>query len=220
METIPTEFTYFAWNIDLHTAGPFVRPSDHRRSALEKIRRVARDLDAHNGVHRVRLFESTFIPPLPDRPRFDVILLTDSDGPVRAEFDVARKRHDVPDPALVTAATNAARFGDTDNLDGPILLNHFVGETDPQTAISAWKTISQWYASVLDVTNSTLLEFEPGTPYLIVNYAVVPGPVPRFMANQLLRPSFYRNVNRRLGKIGARARPLFAKRVAYAEGGA
>ncbi|MGN2638135.1 hypothetical protein ACTD5D_18440 [Nocardia takedensis] len=216
-ETIPTEFTYIAWNIDLHTLGPFVKSSRTRKAALDGIRAIARELAETAGVRTVRLFESTFIPPLRNSPRFDVILLIDSDAPVREIFEAARARHRTPSPALVTNAVNAARFGDTDGSDGPVLLNHFVGNAPAQTATTAWKTISQWYASVLGVTNSTLLELAPGTPFIIVNYAIVPGPVPRFMADQLLRPSFYRNVTRRLNEIGIAARPLFAQRIAYSD---
>ncbi|KAA0021675.1 hypothetical protein [Antrihabitans cavernicola] len=216
-ETIPTEFTYYGWNIDLHTIGPFVKGSRTREAALEGLRRVARELDELGSVHRVRLFESTFIPPLPNKPQFDVVLLIDSEGSVRDDFESARSRHDVPKPEFVAAARNAARFGDTDDTDGPVLLNHFVGEASPQVATEAWKEISQWYESVLKVTNSTLLEFEPGTPFVIANYVVVPGTVLRFMANQVLRPSFYRNVTARLTISGLQAKPLFAQRVAYSE---
>ncbi|MFI7529477.1 hypothetical protein [Nocardia salmonicida] len=218
VETIPTAFTYFAWNIDLHTVGPFVRGSRTRTEVLGNLESLARDLNTGNNLHHVRLFESTFIPPLPNAPRFDIVLLVDSVESICDEFDLARARHDVPAPDVVTGALNAARFGDTDRTDGAVLLNHFIGDARPRDAIDAWQSISQWYATVLGVTNSTLLEFEDGAPWVIANYVVVPGTVVHFMANQLLRPSFHNNVTRRLRRADIAARPLFARRVDFDPG--
>ena len=212
-ETIPTAFTYVAWNIDLHTVGPFVRSSKTRTAALGQLRALTRELNDASAVRRARLFESTFIPPLPNAPRFDVVLLVDGEGAVHEAIDHARARHGVQVPDVVAGATNAARFGDTDRTEGPVLLNHFVGEATPQSAIDTWKAISEWYESVLGVTNSTLLEFEAGAPFVVANYVVVPGTVVKFMINQLLRPSFHSNVTRRLKRAGIVARPLFARPV-------
>ncbi|MDH6245541.1 hypothetical protein [Mycobacterium sp. OTB74] len=61
--------------------------------------------------------------------------------------------------------------------------------------------------------NSTLLAFDDASRFVIVNYASIPGPVVRFMADQLLRPSFRTNVMGPLASVDARALPLFARRV-------
>ena len=63
------------------------------------------------------------------------------------------------------------------------------------------------------MTNSTLIEFTDSQPFAVMNYASIPGPVTRFMLDQMLRPSFYRNVTGRLKKIGARPLPVFARRI-------
>lgn len=50
-------------------------------------------------------------------------------------------------------------------------------------------------------------------PFLIMNYAVIPGRVMPFLAGQLLRPSFYRGVRRRLREFEITPFPLFARRL-------
>ena len=46
-----------------------------------------------------------------------------------------------------------------------------------------------------------------------MNYESIPGPVVRFMSDQLLRPSFRTKVLDPLKGVDARALPVFARRV-------
>ena len=82
-----------------------------------------------------------------------------------------------------------------------------------QFACLAWRAVSRWYDRALHVDNSTLLQFEQPAPFLLMNYARIPGSVPAFMAQQLLRPSFHREVRAVLRREGLRAYPIFLRRV-------
>lgn len=206
-------FVYVAWRIDLHLRGPFVRPSADRRRFITDLRAMAGKLRESAAVTRVRCLESTFIVPIPGHPQFDVMMLVDGDGDVLSAVSDAIEASGGPAPTLTTTAVNKFRYGDTDSLDGPILLNHFTAGAPSKQVADTWNQISQWYGSVLGVTNSTLLEFADGAPYLVMNYASIPGPVIRFMLDQILRPSFHRNVTGRLKSVDARALPVFARRV-------
>lgn len=210
---VPGTFVYVAWKIDLRLRGPFVRSSAERQRFITDLRTMADTLRGSAGIARVRCLESTFIAPVAQHPRFDVAMLADgNDGVSSAVGDVLRASG-APTPTLMCTAANTIRYGDTDSLGGPILLNHFAASSSPQKVADTWEEISRWYGSVLGVTNSTLLEFTDGAPYAVMNYASIPGPVVRFMLDQLLRPSFYRNVTARLNSVGARPLPVFARRI-------
>lgn len=200
------------WAIDVHLRGPFLRPSQERQRQLASLAVHMRDLSSRQGVPNVRLLEVTFIAPMPGHPVMDVAAIID--GPdAGAAVRAWLAETDLPEPSLVLAGHNAARFGDTDALGDPILLNHFLGSASAGEAEAAWRDASVWYERTLGVSNSTLLAFEQPSPFVIMNYASIPGPVPRFMAQQLLRPSFYRQVGKRLLKAGVRPSPVFARRV-------
>lgn len=206
-------FLYLAWNLNLRLAGPFVLPSRERRRQLDVARSVVAQLEGIPGMGDVRLFESTFVVPLPGGPRFDAALLIDGD---EEAIDSARQvveRAGLGEPAFVASARNVERFGDTDSMDGPILLNHFISSRTADEVAHVWSGISDWYGRVLGVDNSTLLAFDDSSRFAVMNYASVPGPVVRFMANQLMRPSFRRYVLTPLAKVDARALPVFARRV-------
>lgn len=215
-ETSPIRgtFVYVAWRVDLRLRGPFVRASaDRQRFIGDGLPAVTGRLRESAAVARVRCLESTFIAPVADHPRFDVMMLVDGGDDVSSFVSAAIEASGVPAPALVCDAVNAVRFGDTDSQTGPILLNHFVSGSPSAQVVETWTKISQWYGSVLGVTNSTLLELTGDAPFAVMNYASIPGPVVRFMLDQLLRPSFYRNVNAPLKAADARALPIFARRV-------
>lgn len=208
-DPLPGTFTYVAWR----AAGPrpvLVPRSSSRRALLPRLEEcLAAALPADATL---RLFEATSIAPVPGRPTNDVIALVNSTQDVTGAIRDALADAGLP-PELILRARNVARFGDTEAHPGPILLNHFVGTATPSAAAEAWSSISNWYASTLGVDNSTLLQFEPGAPFVITNYVGIPTPVPTFMAGQLLRPSFYRRVAAPLAKLGLRACPVFARRV-------
>lgn len=206
-------FLYVAWNTHLRLVGPFVLPSRMRRAQLGALRGAVAQLEGVPGIGGIRLLESTFVVPLKDGARVDVVMLVDGSDEA---IDVARRVIDhsgAGEPSFVAFASNVERFGDTDALGGPILLNHFTSSRSAEDVARAWSGISDWYGEVLGVDNSTLLTFEGSSRFVAVNYASIPGPVVRFMADQLLRPSFRSNVLGPLGSVDARALPVFARRV-------
>jgi hypothetical protein len=212
-EPLRSTFVYAAWSIDPVRIGPFVRSSPIRGQRIDKIRGIARELAQRADVEGVRVFEASFIPPLPGMPTYDVVIL------VHAQTNqCAAAIHDDPqlrgaEPATVFLATNAARFGDTETPASGvnILLNHFVGPSDRSAAVTAWREISGWYAARAGVDNSTLLCTEDSAPYVLVNYARLPGAVVAFILGQLLRPSFYRSVRPRLKRHRLTSLPLFVR---------
>jgi hypothetical protein len=190
-----------------------VLPSEVRRRQLAAVRGALAQLESIPGIGCARLLESTFVVPLTGGPRFDVaILINGSEEAIDAARQVI-ERSGVGEPSFVAAACNVERFGDTDALDGPILLNHFISSRSAEEVARVWSGISDWYGEVLGVDNSTLLAFDDSFRFVVVNYASIPGPVVRFMADQLVRPSFRENVLGPLKTVDARALPLFARRV-------
>ncbi|WP_375003490.1 hypothetical protein [Aeromicrobium sp. CTD01-1L150] len=108
----------------------------------------------------------------------------------------------------VLVGHNAARFGHTESDDGAVFLfNHFTvtGDADP---VQAWLSLTRWYVSKIGVDNSTALRtVGPGFP--LVNYARLPSNPPKFLLNQLLRPSFHRVVRGTLKRHEMQAFPGF-----------
>jgi hypothetical protein len=90
-------------------------------------------------------------------------------------------------------------------------LNHFTGPPDRSAAVDTWRQISGWYIAKTEVDNSTLLRTEEDAPYVVVNYARLPGAVVPFMLQQLLRPSFYRCVRALLKRHRLTSLPLFVR---------
>lgn len=212
-ERVPGKFLYLAWNVHLRLIGPFVAPSSARHRTLGSLQSGLTRLESIPGMGSVRLLESTFVAPLPGAPRFDVALLINGSDEAIAAARGLLAALDIGEPSLITSASNVQRFGDTDSSDGPILLNHFTSASSPEDVASVWSGISDWYGQVLGVDNSTLLAFEDPCGYVVMNYASIPGPVVRFMAGQLLRPSFRSQVIAPLKTVDARALPVFARRV-------
>ena len=210
----PGDLTHLAWNIDLHLTGPTVKSSRKRYDYRHLLVTLATRLREQDGVHVAHALEVTAIPPIKGGPRYDLALLVRSDEPLLDELIERTIVLGLPAPELALTARNGGRFGDTEGQDGQILLNHFVGEASSMDAVTAWKSVAHWYLDKLNVNNSTLLEYTtPGAPYLIMNYAVIPGKVLPFLAGMLLRPSFYSVVRKQLHDVGITPYPLFAKRV-------
>lgn len=206
-------FTHLAWNIDLVTRGPFVRESALRRDYQYRLASLAKKLRAE-GALTAHALAVEVIAPIKGGPRYDLALLVHT--PERSRDALLERTSSLgfPSPELAVSARNAGRFGDTEGESGAVLLNHFAGEASSESAVAAWKVLAEWYERALKVNNSTLLEYEQGSPFLIMNYAVLPGRVVPFLAQQLLRPSFHTHVRRRLGAAGISPFPLFARRFA------
>ncbi|MEB4613742.1 hypothetical protein [Leucobacter sp. M11] len=213
LEPHDAPYTYLAWSIDLRTTGPFVRKSTTRDGARASLLEIANDLRKHEDVEVVRVLETTFVPPMKGIPQYDLVLLVRAQGDYRPRILERTNDAGLPEPSLAATVNNAGLFGDTDAFDGPFMLNHFAGTTDPNAAVDAWKSVSRWYMDKLDVDNSTLLRFGAGEDWIIVNYARIPAPVPMFLIGQLFRPSFYRNVRAQLSEVGMDAFPIFTRRV-------
>ena len=206
-------FTCVTWNVDLRLAGAVVRASRRRDGCKEHLAGLARELAGEGGVRTAHALETTFIPPIAGGPRYDLALLVHGDRALGDDVVERATASGLPAPELVLTTRNSGRIADPEARDGEILLNHFAGRATRQDAVEAWRAVAPWYADTLGVDNSTLLETEPGAPYLIVNYAVIPGAVVPFLAGQLLRPSFHRVVRRRLRDAGITPCPVFTRRM-------
>jgi hypothetical protein len=215
LKPLNSVFVYVAWRVDPVRLGPFVRPSAVRSGKIGEFRGIAESLVRHAEVVGVRLFETSFIPPLPGMPIYDVFMLVETATRDAASAVVDERWLKEADPALVFLATNAARFGVTDNGDSRtnILLNHFTGTSNRPDAVAAWRQLSAWFAAKTGVDNSTLLQTEESAPYVLVNYARLPAAVIGFLVGQLLRPSFYRYVRVLLKRNHLRSLPLFVRNV-------
>lgn len=206
-------FTYVTWGVDVRLAGPVVRASARRDGHKGHLVELARELSGAGGVRTAHALEAAFIPPISGGPRYDLAVLVHGDRAVGDDVAERAAEGGLPAPEFVLTGRNSGRIGDTEARDGEILLNHFAGPVAPQDAVEAWSAVAPWYAETLGVDNSTLLEADAGSPFLIVNYAVIPGGVVPFLAGQLLRPSFHRVVRRRLRDAGITPYPVFTRRM-------
>lgn len=206
-------FTHLAWNIDLNLRGPFVKASQRRYDYQHRLVGLAKELRAE-GATTAHALEVTVVVPVKGGPQYDLALLVHAEDQMRDALIERTTSLGFPAPELAMTARNGGKFGDTEGQDGEILLNHFAGDTGSPVAVEAWKSVSEWYARALKVDNSTLLEFTPDAPFLIMNYAVLPGKTVPFLAGQLLRPSFYSVVRKQLHDVGITPFPLIARRLA------
>jgi hypothetical protein len=214
-EPLRSTFVYVAWSIDPARVGPFVRHSRARKEKIGEIAGFAELVSARTDIENLRLFETSVMPPLPDIPKYDVILLVRARNVDAARAIVGDLPASVDKPVAVFLAANDARFGDTERQTAKsnILLNHFAGQPDRPEALAAWRAVSGWYVDKLGVDNSTLLGPQDAHPFVMVNYVRIPGRVVAFLLNQLLRPSFYRYVRALLAKNELTSLPLFVKNI-------
>ncbi|WP_144008439.1 hypothetical protein [Parenemella sanctibonifatiensis] len=205
-------FTHLAWNIDLSLRGPFVKASKKRHEYQHRLVSLANELRTEGAI-TAHALAVTVVVPIKGGPQYDLALLVHANEQMRDALIERTTTLGFPKPELAMTARNGGRFGDTEGQDGEILLNHFTGDTSSRTAVAAWKSLSEWYARALKVDNSTLLEFTPDAPFLIMNYAVLPGKTVPFLAGQLMRPSFYSVVRKQLHDVGITPFPLIARRL-------
>ncbi|WP_029109309.1 hypothetical protein [Mycobacterium sp. URHD0025] len=208
-------FIYAGWRIDPVRVGPFLRVSTARADALDRLCEVARNVAERADVLAVNLFETTAIVPIPGAPPYDIVMLIRvRDVPAATELLHGATFADTH-PAMTFTARNGARFGVTDNgsPESNILLNHFCGAVEEASAIETWRTLSAWFAAKTGIDNSTLLVPDTTAPYVLVNYARIPGTVAGFMARQLLQPSFYRYVRPLLARHHLTSLPIFVRTI-------
>jgi hypothetical protein len=214
-EVLPGSFVYLGWSVDPKRVGPFVRGSAARDREQMRLQVVATGLARRADVLAVHLFRATFIVPVDGVPLHDLVMLIRvPDGAAAAEVLGAETLR-ATKPLVAFVARNGARFGLTED-ESPrpnILLNHFTGLGGEDDAIDAWRALSAWFGAKTGIDNSTLLVPEPSAPYVLVNYARIPGAVPAFMARQLLRPSFYRYVRTLLARQRLTSLPIFVRPV-------
>lgn len=215
LKPLNSVFVYAAWSVDPVRLGPFVRPSAVRSRKIDEFCGIAESLIRRAEVVSVRLFEASVIPPLPGMPIYDVVMLVETATRDAASTVAGERWLKEAEPAVELLATNAARFGVTDNGDprANILLNHFTGTSNRPDAVAAWRQLSAWFAAKTGVDNSTLLQTEESATYVLVNYARLPGAVVGFLLAQLLRPTFYRYVRVLLKRNHLRSLPLFVRNV-------
>lgn len=202
-------YVYAGYRIDPPERVPFVRASQERDAAEERLHTTQQELAARQDVVSSTLFRAVFMPPIHGAPRHDLLLLVRTATPDSAAGVVDALAGRDPRPATVFGAVNTHRIGETEaELTGTFLFNHFTG-ADPDAATTVWKGLTGWYTAKLGVDNSTLLVPEPGGPFAIINYVRLPrGPL-GFLVDQLRRPSFHTFVRRRLRHGGLRALPVF-----------
>jgi hypothetical protein len=212
-EPLPYGYLYAGLEIDPPGRAPFVRRSARREEALEECKAVAGRLEALGGVVRATVYRAVLIPPIVGAPRFDAVVLVQTDSPeaiagVRSSEAFGRLGAD-----FVMGARNARRIGDTEEtLSGTFLFNHFAAE-DPEGAVQAWEDLTGWYTAKTGVDNSALLRPIGDAPYAFVNYVRLPRGPGRFMLDQLVRPSFHTFVRAKLRANGMVAMPLLCEPV-------
>jgi hypothetical protein len=197
---------------------PFSRYSAARRREAGRLTAAAGQLERRPDVASVRVLRALFVPPLAGAPRHDLVLLvrttrTDDLAVVRRSDEVRALGGEE-----TFAGRNGARIGETESdPDAVFLLNHFTvsgnvavpgsGGRDP---LEAWLALTDWYTSTMRVDNSTALRaVDDDARFALVNYARLPSPPPRFLVDQLRRPSFHKLVRPTLRAAGMRALPGF-----------
>lgn len=214
IEPEPYGFIYLGFHADKLQKAPLYHESASRRQATTRLVEAAKELDQRPEVFAARVFRTHLVPPLSGAPRHDLAMLirtTQIDN-----LDEVRNSNAVR--ALggfeVMAGSNVARIGDTEADEHAVFLfNHFqvAGDADP---VEAWLGLTDWYTSTIGVDNSTALRpADDGSEFALVNYARLPSSPPRFLLNQLMRPSFYRVVRGTLKRNQMRALPGFYRMI-------
>lgn len=206
----PFGFLHIGIQVDPPQRAPFVRETKRRREAALRLTIAAEALEDRAEVVSVRVFRAHILPPLPGVPRHDFTMLIRVADP--SGLDDVRKSDAFRQLGAteLLGGTNAAKIGETEaSRDGHFLFNHFTvdGEVDP---VEAWLGLTEWYTSTIGVDNSTALRrSDSSSRFPFVNFVRLPTSPPRFLMNQLLRPSFHRDVRRTLKRNGMRALPGF-----------
>jgi hypothetical protein len=212
-EPTPFGYLYLGFEVDVPAHAPFVRRSDRRAAALERLTTLARELATDPLVVDATTYQAVLLPPVPGWPRFDVVQLVrtttpEAIGRVRGSDLVERLGAD-----FVMAARNTRRIGDTERIrSATFLFNHFTAP-DPERALRAWESLTGWYTTRTGVDNSTILQPVVDAPYAFVNHVRLPHGALRFVLDQLVRPSFLTFVRATLRTAGMVAMPAFYRPV-------
>ena len=206
-EPEPYGFIYLGFQIEPVQRSPVHTRTPRRQQAAAELVEAVPALVEREDVVSVRIFRAVFIPPLPGAPRYDLAMLirtrrVDQLQTVRTCDEVSALAGEE-----ILAGVNVARIGDTDaRTDSAFLLNHFTAAPNTD-AEAVWRSVTGWYTMKTGVDNSTALRPVGPSPFALVNYARLPaGPI-RFLAGQLMRPSFHRFVRATLDAHGMRALP-------------
>jgi hypothetical protein len=183
-----------------------------RRRAAERLVQAVPALTGRPDVASVRIFRAVFIPPLPGAPRHDLVMLLRTPGPAGLETLTGCDEITALGGEPILTGVNAARIGDTEATTGTFLFNHFTAAPGVD-AEAVWRSLTGWYTAKTGVDNSTALRPAGTGPFALVNYARIPAGPLRFVAGQLIRPSFHRFVRASLGAHGMRALPAFHRLV-------
>ena len=217
----PYGYLYAGFTVDPTRHAPVVRRSEARGKAITRIAALARRLDDLPQVVKATVFRAVFMPPIKGAPRFDIALLIRTTSPeVTGDVQAAEPYAQLGADSVITAY-NSRRIGATEPFapdvtdagadaftSGSYLFNHFIAK-DPDQATAAWESLTGWYLTRTGVDNSTLLRPPDSAPYAIINYVRLPQSPPRFLLNQLLRPSFTTFVRATLREHGMAALPVF-----------
>src|SRR5699024_9951977 len=74
-EPTTDRFLYAGWSVDPPTKLPVVGSSDRRERMIDRCRDFAATAEAREGVVSATVYRTRLIPPLPDIPRYDVLML-------------------------------------------------------------------------------------------------------------------------------------------------
>jgi hypothetical protein len=193
---------------------PLVRPNRERSIVLHRLAEHIHPIRRLEPVVRATIYRAVLIPPgqqPPFRPnleppRFDVMVLIETDSPGSAErvansAPVVTTRNLLRKSAARLAEMQARcvrAMADVDKRAAGIYLFNFWAAASTTTAVKVWEHLAPWFQSKTGLQNSTVLQPLAGGDFAFVNHARWDtGPV-GIAAHQFLRPSFYTFVRRNL----------------------
>lgn len=210
----PYGFLYLGFQAEEPQKAPIYHQSSSRRQAAARLIEAAKELDQRPEVFSTRVFRTHLVPPLSGAPRHDLAMLIRTTEIVNLEKVRTSDAVRALGGTEVIVGSNAARIGDTEaDENADFLFNHFTmtGDADP---VEAWLGLTDWYTSTIGVDNSTALRpIDDGSEFALVNYVRLPSNPPRFLLNQLSRPSFHRIVRGTLKRNQMRALPGFYRMI-------
>jgi hypothetical protein len=214
-------YLYLAAAVAPPTGPPFPRANEKRTALLDRLKALAGEVEGHETVEKATVYRAIVVPPATGyarqarfhQARYDVAVLVETtsvDGLDQLEQTDSYR-------SLASAITTSAAdthvmrascvksTGDVDKTSpGLFLFNHFVAE-DHAVALELWDHLAGWYARETGLDNSTLLQPIGDADYAFVNHARWDVGVPRFLLQQLARPSFrsYVQSNLLVNRTGA-----------------
>jgi hypothetical protein len=218
----PLGYIHLAGVVEPSTGrAPFPRTGPAKTQLLERLKSLGRQLAAEDTVERVTVYKAIVVPPPGGyarregvhHARYDVVALVETRSPeaiapVQAT-EAYRQVHDAMAQASSDLHVMAARcvksLGDVDKTrQGLFLFNYYVAE-DVDVALELWEYLAGWYAVQTGLTNSTVLQPVDKSDYAFVNHARWDYGLPRFLLQQMTRPSFrsYVLANLMVNRTGA-----------------